>query len=368
MKQTALTFTMTSGGEQLEPSDVADLQPETQERIAEATTRLLPVTYYCGNEQCEMYRRDSGRGDGLPPSKQPNGHPPCCRRCVERLYYTQPGEPIPTAARGVGRRDYAERRAARIARLERRAEKLREESASRLGAARRLGDAIPFGQPILVGHHSEKRHRRDIERIDTNMRKGFQAQKEADRCDSRVAAAESNRAISSDDPEAVVRLKEKLAKLEHEQTMMKAINAVIRKHIKKGSLVAQQALLKEFSEMGQIQAEQLCTPDFCGRIGYPDYRTKNNGAEIRRCEKRIAQLQRAAALPEIDEEIGVVRVRLADNRVQLHFPGKPAELTRKTLKENGFRWAPTEGAWQRHASHYALDLARRIARSYSEAP
>ena len=30
---------------------------------------------------------------------------------------------------------------------------------------------IPFGQPILVGHHSEKRARKDVERIDNGMRK-----------------------------------------------------------------------------------------------------------------------------------------------------------------------------------------------------
>src|SRR5690606_3126416 len=30
---------------------------------------------------------------------------------------------------------------------------------------------IPFGQPILIGHHSEKRARKDVERIDHGMRK-----------------------------------------------------------------------------------------------------------------------------------------------------------------------------------------------------
>lgn len=34
-----------------------------------------------------------------------------------------------------------------------------------------IADHIPFGQPILVGHHSERRHRRDIERMDNGMRR-----------------------------------------------------------------------------------------------------------------------------------------------------------------------------------------------------
>ena len=59
---------------------------------------------------------------------------------------------------------YRERRQAR-------ADKLREWSASRAAksdaahdAATSISAGIPFGQPILVGHHSEGRHRRDIDR------------------------------------------------------------------------------------------------------------------------------------------------------------------------------------------------------------
>ncbi len=37
--------------------------------------------------------------------------------------------------------------------------------------AKAIADNIPFGQPILVGHHSEKRARKDAERIESGMRK-----------------------------------------------------------------------------------------------------------------------------------------------------------------------------------------------------
>src|SRR5699024_10261000 len=33
---------------------------------------------------------------------------------------------------------------------------------------------IPPGQPILVGHHSEGRHRRDLRRFDNNMRRSVE--------------------------------------------------------------------------------------------------------------------------------------------------------------------------------------------------
>jgi hypothetical protein len=35
---------------------------------------------------------------------------------------------------------------------------------------------IPFGQPILVGHHSEGRARRDQGRIESGMRAGVESQ------------------------------------------------------------------------------------------------------------------------------------------------------------------------------------------------
>ncbi|WP_299212303.1 DUF3560 domain-containing protein [uncultured Tateyamaria sp.] len=39
---------------------------------------------------------------------------------------------------------------------------------------------IPFGQPILVGHHSEGRHRRALERAHAAMDRGVEASKRAD--------------------------------------------------------------------------------------------------------------------------------------------------------------------------------------------
>jgi len=39
---------------------------------------------------------------------------------------------------------------------------------------------IPFGQPILVGHHSERRHRKVLERADNAMRKSIEEQEKAE--------------------------------------------------------------------------------------------------------------------------------------------------------------------------------------------
>ena len=52
-----------------------------------------------------------------------------------------------------------------------------------------IADNIPLGQPILVGHHSEKRARKDAERIENGMRKAVKMWETAKYWQSRAAAA-----------------------------------------------------------------------------------------------------------------------------------------------------------------------------------
>ena len=63
-------------------------------------------------------------------------------------------------------------------RAEERSERFNEYSASRAEDAEQaqkavsaIANTIPFGQPILIGHHSERRARRDAQRIDDGMRR-----------------------------------------------------------------------------------------------------------------------------------------------------------------------------------------------------
>lgn len=97
--------------------------------------------------------------------------------------------PAVTTVEDVAEREaaHAARTEARIERQEARANRLEAESDARLAAARQIQDGIPLGQPILVGHHSERRHRKDLARIDTNYRKGFDAHDEAKTTAARAA-------------------------------------------------------------------------------------------------------------------------------------------------------------------------------------
>ncbi len=244
---------------------------------------------------------------------------------------------------------------ARIDRMRKRAEKVALESGRTLQNARELGARIPMGQPILVGHHSEKRHRRDIARINAGHQKAYELADEAKSLTRRADAAERNQSVSSDDPSAVRKLGEKLAGLERDLGRMKKANALIRAR-------ASVADVASATGLSEARAAKLFEKDFAGRIGFPDYAITNTGAEIRRVKKRIEELGAANIAPvRVTETIGDVQILQSDNRVRMLFPGKPDEATRTALKKRGFKWSPTAGAWQRMASNGAWYDARTVA-------
>ncbi|MCC7376975.1 MAG: DUF3560 domain-containing protein [Verrucomicrobiales bacterium] len=83
-----------------------------------------------------------------------------------------------------------------VERAEERADRFREYNHNRLAEANAahshvasISDGIPLGQPILVGHHSEARARRDAERIQSGMRKAVRLWETAEYWKERAAGA-----------------------------------------------------------------------------------------------------------------------------------------------------------------------------------
>ncbi|WP_233534058.1 ParB/RepB/Spo0J family partition protein [Streptomyces murinus] len=96
------------------------------------------------------------------------------------------------------RRTFAEAEADREERAEDRAGRFAERAGravasadARRATADQISKRFEFGQPILVGHHSEGRARRDAARIDSNMRKSFEERDRAGYWASRSGAAEN---------------------------------------------------------------------------------------------------------------------------------------------------------------------------------
>ena len=226
-------------------------------------------------------------------------------------------------------RTQAERRADRQDRIDGRADRLRDEASAQLRRADQISERFAGGQPILVGHHSERGARRDHARMDTAMRKGVALSREAAAVAS-VTPSTAVLATDSDGPEIM-------------QARMKAANIAARK----GDRVA---LAAQGFDPSQI--EELLTPQWGngrGPIGFPSYALSNNSANIRRMRERLAELRRAQTMTPTERTVGDVRVVEDPEamRIRLHFPGKPTPAVIATLKSNGFRWAPSERAWQR---------------------
>lgn len=224
---------------------------------------------------------------------------------------------------------------------------------------------IPPGQPILVGHHSEKRHRRDLGRHDTRMRKAFELEGKAAHYRSKAAGIGTG-GISADDPDAAAKLQAKIDQCEHNQATMKAANKVIR---------GKQTDTNKVATLVQLgipdgAAAKLLEPDFCGRVGFPQYMLANNNANIKRMRERVERLlvapKRSQAFDYPDSGCKIL-VNADMNRTQVLFPGKPPEPVRQALKSHGFRWSPTQGAWQRQISQQAFYWADQICRQYGAA-
>jgi hypothetical protein len=248
------------------------------------------------------------------------------------------------------------RRSDRKARQADRAARLSSEASSMFGRAREAIAGIPPGQPILVGHHSEKRHRHDLERHDTRMRKAIDLQKAAEEA-ARRAATEST-AISSDDPDAPDKIRERITALEHRQEMMTAANKVYRNK----KLTDEQKVTK-LIELGLSDkaARGGLEKDFAGRIGFPGYALTNNNANMRRLRQRLADLEakaKATARPDVVGDGWVIREDLDDNRLLIMFTGVPDAARRAKLKSNGFRWSPTRSAWVRQLNNRARYCAQ----------
>ena len=164
--------------------------------------------------------------------------------------------------------------------------------------------------------------------------------------------------ISSDDPQAIEKLRQKLERLEKHQETMKAANAAVRmKDTAKGDA--------KLAELGYSPEDikQLRTPDFCGRIGYPSYELSNNNANIRRIRERIAELEKRQSAPapegwEFDG--GEVVMDTEANRLRILFDAKPEPDMIAKLKSHGFRWAPPQGAWQRQLTDNAICACKNI--------
>ncbi len=162
--------------------------------------------------------------------------------------------------------------------------------------------------------------------------------------------------ISADDPEAVRKLKLKLAELERDQEKMKAVNAYYRKYktLEGCPLLTQDEIEKRKAAMAR---DWQANPK-----PYPGFMLTNNSASIRQVKSRIAELS-AKAETEYEGwafECGEVQMNRESNRLQVFFHEKPDRDICSAMRHNGFKWAPSVGAWQRQLTDNAIYAAKHL--------
>ncbi len=108
----------------------------------------------------------------------------------------------------------AERQEDRVEALEARADRRGRQAQAADAAHQRAHDAVPpMGEPIKIGHHSEHRHRRSIERAWGALGRSVEAHKAADHAEQRAEAA----SCTTDLRYSPVTVANRIAKLEAEQ-------------------------------------------------------------------------------------------------------------------------------------------------------
>lgn len=254
--------------------------------------------------------------------------------------------------------DYQNRIDSKRERLEDRAAKARNNSNVYYLASKERASHIPFGQPILVGHHSEKRCRRDAERIYNDMGKSVAEDKKAARLETRAASIGKN-GISSDDPEAITKLMLKLESLTRSQEIMKQVNAMIKKATKNPHINLIDSLIG--IGLNENQATQIIEPDHMGRIGFASYSLSNNNSEIRRIKDRIAELEKLHNSEPIEFAGDGWEIFEDDGRVQVRLDTKPDKETCAILRSHGFVYSPTRETSVRKITSSAIYAASELA-------
>lgn len=162
-------------------------------------------------------------------------------------------------------------------------------------------------------------------------------------------------AIRSADPDALDKLRAELVETEQRHEWAKLANGILRQHGRDA---------RPHLEAAGLPEKMVASALVCDSSGRPfGFFTNNSNAKINRIKDRIAGLERMRARGTVEKE-APDGVRLVENataaRVQLIFPGKPDAATRTLLKSHGFRWAPSEGAWQRHLNNAGRWAAQRV--------
>ena len=166
--------------------------------------------------------------------------------------------------------------------------------------------------------------------IDQRVKRSQEAQQKADYYTKKAENIKNPGFISSDDPDAILRLKEKL-----------------------------QNVLNQIDEWKKVPLKPR-TFDH-SREDARHYMIPNLQSEKRRILKRIDALKAQSEIIAETTTKDKIRIDVNKeiNRIMVYFPGKPDQEIRTDLKRHGFRWSPKNRAWQSYINDQNLAWAKK---------
>ncbi len=156
--------------------------------------------------------------------------------------------------------------------------------------------------------------------------------------------------ISSSDPAALEKLQAKLKNLVENQAQMKDANAYYRKH---GTCRGYEGVSEATAAEMDAHIEKAHSWE---KQPFSSYMLTNNNAAIRSVKKRMEELKQKQEVGYVGWQFegGEAVVNTELDRLQLVFEAKPDEALRQRLKRSGFKWAPSQNAWQRQLTPNAI--------------
>ena len=166
----------------------------------------------------------------------------------------------------------------------------------------------------------------------------------------------------------------KVANLEKGQQFMKEVNAAYRQYKKNPESINSPKIsdnirdaVVNFNPKDRYSWEQK---------PFPSYSLTNNNATLKAAKARLEEMERKVKMAEgpVKSKVQIsgtyndnpiefdLFINTQIDRIQLLFDGKPEADVRNLLKSNGFKWSPSQKAWQRTNNNPSIAAVGRILR------
>lgn len=175
-----------------------------------------------------------------------------------------------------------------------------------------------------------------------------------------------NKVVYSDDAMAIEKLEAKIDSLTELQNKMKEVNAYYKKH---KTLEGCEILTKE-EMIDRLRTMEMFT--YYGQP-YPSFELTNNNQNIHRLKERLDNLKKLKERANNEtqqkyEQVDGVEISedATDMRIRLKFNDIPDAETRTLLKHWGFKWSPSNSAWQRQLTTNGIWATKKVIEQLKE--